>query len=353
MINATKAIALFVFMLVCIQVSAQHYLGSEKRKLPTSKKWKNVQANFNYFPAEILQKAEIQLDSNITSASCYKFIPNSDTTKFISFYMITYGSKDHKRIFKKDRGVVEYMMGNSYPLGYYCYIVWGLKYESEWYFKKQSAAAFWDTDDEMAKNHYMAFYLEQNGYIDKEDEFWAKGGLQRLFEKSVNEPHDPQIVNDYNNNLKRKLYEGKTKLLEAIVCPIQNNIWVDLQKADPDRYIRRYTNKYMKGNTCLYVHTMEYNRVLLPLVYYDKYDQCWITYYYIEIGDKESTLYEWKSLPTRKVVQDYDDANQISVDVRAIIGPWAISTSSIVTNNKLWDMCSGNNIQLIKKIPIE
>src|SRR5687768_13926401 len=88
-----------------ISSGQQNFLLRTEKRLPRDKQWEDLQRRYNYIPAEMLTVAENELDSTISGRDCYKFICNSDTTRFLAFFLQRMDDPSYNKLIRFGRTV--------------------------------------------------------------------------------------------------------------------------------------------------------------------------------------------------------------------------------------------------------
>ncbi|MES2063168.1 MAG: hypothetical protein V4456_14675 [Bacteroidota bacterium] len=116
------------------------------------------------FNASIVKKVVASNADNINTDKMYQCLYNTDSTKFVAFFLETISKKDSKPLLsdKKDMNVKILTSKDIHDKGYldetpktYAYIVKGIKFEGKWYYKKTEATYFDASNVEEGKLEYL------------------------------------------------------------------------------------------------------------------------------------------------------------------------------------------------------
>ncbi|MEN9398980.1 MAG: hypothetical protein RL632_81 [Bacteroidota bacterium] len=146
--------------------------------LPKEEQAKKFDTLFNAIPNDLIQ-VQVYLDSFIYYRHCYKFIYNSDSTKFIALFVAPFSDFDYSTFLKYNG-----MTRNTYfPEGenYCSYVLWGMSYNGNWYYWRDYVNTFKSKSYDGAKKrantlllcreiHFFKFFGTK-----KEDQFWTAG----------------------------------------------------------------------------------------------------------------------------------------------------------------------------------
>src|SRR3989337_908437 len=153
----------------------QDFLLRPDKILPTDQQWTDLQSQYNSIPTDRLKIIERELDSTISAIDCYKFIHNSDTTKFIAFFIMRKDNPKFDRLVHFGRTVhSHYSPSVKDSILYLSYTLWGMKFEENWYYHKEREYEFWDKTDKLAKEDYLFSILDDIEFLKKKisETFW-------------------------------------------------------------------------------------------------------------------------------------------------------------------------------------
>lgn len=165
---------------------------------PTPQQMKIYNSSFNRMDTVLLKKIENLYDSTVLVEDCFKFIHNSDTTKFIALFM----RKDQQKGLKSDPTYLKIVRSfgitqshSSYTiedsLSFIGFPVWGIRANNIWCFWRDchySCYNFEASSTQHAQKKLEHYILVQdvnffNGYLEN-DSFWQTGGKHGRFLKS-------------------------------------------------------------------------------------------------------------------------------------------------------------------------
>ncbi len=174
---ANNAIKSFIYD--AIKVIAENS-PTLKRKNQVEKDRNSILVN-DYYPKSanklILPKIK-DTDTTINKQSFYQGFMNKENNKFIAFFAENSTGKDFKE-FKDKYGDKNITIGENYftnPPNMYCFIVYGIKYQEKWYYKKDKIVHFKASDFEQGKLEYFVnlkkwdFFAEDSNK--PSDNFW-------------------------------------------------------------------------------------------------------------------------------------------------------------------------------------
>lgn len=143
----------------------------------------------NYYPKTpnnfILPKI-LDSDNSINKQTFYQGFMNKGNDKFIAFFAENSTGKDLKE-FNDKYGDKNITMGEDFftnPPNMYCFIVYGIKYNDKWYYKKDEIVHFKSTDFEQGKLEYFVNlknwnFFEKNSNKES-DEFWETNFFTKI-----------------------------------------------------------------------------------------------------------------------------------------------------------------------------
>lgn len=226
------------------------------------------------------------------------------------------------------------------------YILWGMKYDKNWYYHKDYEAEFWDKSDNLGKNDFLFYVLNDIGFLKEKntERFWKRGGERKIF-KVI--PRDcsylkeyvglPEIIGWHRIFQKRRQNDLLNEMTEKTACILESNLWDRLHQADSMTFHTRYVSKY-SGKSCLTLYNSDRKQILLPLIYYDYNNKPWISYYFVKINNSDSTLYQWKKFPPKLIDQKPgDESLEIVYNIRTFIEKWNWGTVNLISNENFWN----------------
>lgn len=343
----TRLVLIWAFSTLTISVvfGQKNFLLHADKILPTNKRWTDLQSQYNFIPSNKLQVIEKELDSIISSNGCYKFIHNEDTSKFIAFFVEYKDNPSYSRLTHFGQVVHKYYRpseGNS--IIFYAYILWGMKYDNQWYYHKHLESEFWDKDLKSAQVDFLFHILNDVGFIKTNtNEFWSSGGDYNHFKKltknnSYLEEYAgfPEIVGWHKVSQGGRQKQILNEKTEILACAIEENLWNTLHRSDSLIFHSRYKSKY-SGKSCLILYNSERNKILLPILYYDSASNPSLTYFFATINSEGTTLYKWTKFPTKKINRKPgEESIEIIYDIRNFIENWGWGTVNMISKDSFW-----------------
>jgi hypothetical protein len=332
------------------------FLLRPNKILPTTKQWEELQFYYNFLPTKRLEVMEKELNSTISTTDCYKFIHNPDTTKFIAFFIMRKENPKFERLGHFGRVVHKhYQPSDNDSISYLSYILWGMKYDGNWYYHKDREDEFWDKSDKSAKNDFLFYVLDDIAYFKKKN-FWETGGATNQFTiLSKNNSYLkeyaglPEIVGWHKTFETRRKNDLLNEQIEKTACQIQNKLWSTLHRSDNMIFHSIYQSEYT-GESCLVLYNSERSSVLLPIIYFDSKKQPWVRYYFLKINSTGATLYQWLKFPTKQIKRKPgEESLEIVYDIRTLIENWNWGTVNMISNDSFWiNNFSETDLQLIE-----
>jgi hypothetical protein len=324
----------------------EDFLLRQDKILPTDKQWTDLQLQYNSIPIDRLKLIERDLDSTISATDCYKFLYNTDSTKFIAFFIMHKDNPKFDRLIHFGRSVhIHYRPSDNDSFSFLSYILWGMKYENNWYYHKDYEDEFWDKSSKSAKEDFVFFVLNDIGYLKTKniDNFWEKGGETNQFnillksDSYLNEYAGlPEIVGWHKTFQIRRQKDLLNEKTEKITCAIQDDLWNTLHQSDSIAFHTRYKSKY-SGKSCLTLYNSDRSKVLLPLLYYDSKSNPRLTYYFAKINSADTLVYKWTKFPTKKINRKPgNESLEIVYDIRTFIENWNWGTVNMISNESFW-----------------
>jgi hypothetical protein len=321
------------------------FLFKADKTLPATKRWKDLQSQYNFVPTDKLQVIEKELDSIVASKSCYKFIHNDDTTKFIAFFLAQKNNPSYSRLTHFGQVVHRYNKpSENNSIQFYGYILWGMKYANQWYYHKHLETEFWDKDVNLAQTDFLFYILNESGFLKTStNKFWSSGGDFTQFKAlPKNNPYLkeyvglPEIVGWHKVSQGGRQRQLLNEKIEIRACALQENLWIHLHISDSSTFHSRYKSKY-SGKSCLILYNADGNKILLPILFYDSQFTPWVTYYFATINSEDTALYKWTRFPARKISRKPgDEALEIIYDIRNFIDNWSWGTVNMISRENFW-----------------
>lgn len=351
---------LFTTATIAYVFGQQKFLLQSKKVLPRDKQWTELQSQYNFIPFEKLRIIEKDLDSTISASDCYKFLHNADSTKFIAFFIMRKDNPKFARLEHFGRTVHEYYRPSEKDsIEHLSYTLWGMKYEENWYYRKEYEYEFWDKTDKDAKVDYLFSILDDIWFLKNKtpESFWENGGKTNQFRilpegRSYLTEYDgqPQIVGFHKIFQIRRQKDLLNENIEKTSCAIEDDLWNTLHQSDSLAFHIRYKSK-RSGKSCLVLYNSDRSKILLPIIYYDSKSQPWLTYYFLDNSFSEPTLYKWIKIPTKKINRKPgDESLEIVYDIRTFIENWNWGTVNLISNENFWkNNCMDTNLELINK----
>jgi hypothetical protein len=338
----------------------QDFLLLPEKVLPTDKLWTDLQSQYNTIPNNKLRIVEKDLDSTIFASDCYKFIHNADSTKFITFFIMRKDNPKFDRLIHFGRSVHEhYRPSDNDSILFLSYVLWGMKYEQNWYYNKDREDEFWDKTDKSAKDVFLYYVLDDIEFFKKKnlESFWESGGVTNEFRilprgNSYLKEYVglPEIVGWHKTFQERRQRDLLNEKIEKFSCSIQNDLWNTLHQSDNLVFNSRYISQY-SGDSCLVLYNSDRSKILLPIIYFDNKLQPWLTYYFLKINSGDTTLYKWTKIPAKKINRKPgDESLEIVYDIRTFIENWNWGTVNLISKENFWtNNFKEMNLEQIKK----
>lgn len=336
----------------------ENFLSRPDKILPTDKQWTELQSKFNSIPIDRLKFIEKELDSIISATDCYKFIHNADTTKFLAIFVQRKDNPSYSRLTHFGQVVHRhYQPSGNNPINFYAYILWGMKYENQWYYNKHLENEFWDKDIKAAQLNFLFFILRDVGFLKTKDEkFWLSGGDYKHFKilpknNFYLEEYAglPEIVGWHMVSQGGRQKQLLNEKIERTACAIEDELWNSLHRSDSVAFHTRYKSRY-SGNSCLVLYNSDRSKILLPILYYDSKSNPWLTYYFLKITSTDTVLYHWTKFPTKKIIRKSgDESLEIIYDIRNFIQNWGWGTVNMISTDSFWtDNFTDKDLEPIK-----
>lgn len=150
--------------------------------------------------AALIKKVISITDKEINLADLYQCFYNSDSSKFVAFFIKTIDKKDAKTLLgdKQDQNVKVITSKNIHEPGYldqkpqtYAYIVKGILYENKWYYAKSEVTYFDAASLNGGKIDYLNNLQEWGFFKDNTAEPGLEFWEGKLFEKITDKRKDP------------------------------------------------------------------------------------------------------------------------------------------------------------------
>lgn len=307
----------------------------------TLPQWKKLE-KYSHIPMDRLQQATIALDSTIAPETCYKFLHNADTTRFVAFFLQRIDEPNYEQLKRHGRTVYSYYGKNEY-LGY---TLWAIKYNDALYFDKNDETEFNTTGKDItdAKNDYLVRILTDHKYFNKGNGFWeGKGGnpFEVVTKAGKNYGHhigNPRIVNSFMGFTEKIRKIKVSEVTDAFACNLHNELWSQLESQDNNMYYDRYFDK-ISGRKCYMLYDTHGNRILLLYLHMSKNKKPHLSYYFAVRNCNNTTLYKWKKIPRRELafIKDGDLKSYIIDDMRQFIPNWVWGTKNMIENEAFWN----------------
>lgn len=339
---------LFIFFLLILTTASlfgqQDFLLQPNKLLPSSKQWKDLQSQPNHIPTVHLKRIERELDSIISTPDCYKFLYNSDSTKFVAFFIMRHNNPKFERLTHFGRAVHKhYRPSPNDSILFLGYVLWGMKYKQNWYYHKDREDEFWDTVDKAAKSDFLFYVLDDIGYLNSSKAFWETGGETNQFKilsanNSYLEEYTglPEIVGWHKTSQLRRQNDLLNERVEKLACSIEDDLWNSLRQSDSALFNSRYQSKY-SGENCLVLYNSDRTNILLPILYFDDKSKPWINYYFLRIRGANMSLFSWTKFPATPINREPgDESLEVVYDIRTFIEDWNWGTVNMISNESFW-----------------
>ena len=301
---------------------------------------------YNDLPASILDEATRYLDSTALTDHCYKFIPSSDSNKFIAFYLTSANPADQP-LLKKEFG------GTSHHIDLFAaspgsettvmaYTVCGTRYNNEWYYHKSDYYEFTAPDIESARTRFLMETLLEKDFFafasfatrDKENKkFWSKNGFEKCTNPAKAQKEEtPTLVSMASAEKKQRTEDILNSMVEQTAFRCYTNLWSVLHDADSVTY-----RKPLYSDACISWYNPQRNMVLLPVVFYDHKNKPWVLYFVLKITKDSRNYYLWKRIPRKPM--DWPKGNEVQqlvYDIRGYLPNWSWGSTNMIADKQFW-----------------
>jgi len=340
-----------LFIFLCLVA----FTAFSQQQTPKALTAKYLDSLYTEKPKDILDAATIYLDSMVNSDHCFKVIFNKAHNKFIAFYAVEKKSKSYKtlkmeygahfRTFKK----IPKPKGKFKAIGY---TVCGMLINEQWVFDGEEYIRLAGKDMLDVQNEYMFQLLSERGFFKqgtfKEDkDFWTREGF--TIEKTEDKKKVASMVL-HSQSAKEKRDKLKVNFkLEKQAEIKTDSIWSILNAKDSLHYNSRFQNDEEED-----VYYVLYNesrtRVLIPLIYKDKKNQMYLSYFTYQPSDTTRSIYIWKAYPERRIEKIQDQKMDIIKDIRKFSINWLWSKQNFIDDEEFWKNNFGmSNLEELKK----
>ena len=232
------------------------------------------------------------------------------------------------------------------------YTVCGIMIDNKWVFDGEEYIRLAGKDMLDVQNEFMYQLLTERGFFKsgtfKEDKkFWTREGF--TIEKTEEGKKVASLVlHSQSAKEKRDKLKVNFKLEKQaeIKC---DSIWSLLNTKDSLHYNTRYQNDD-EEDVYYVLYDEARSKVLLPLLYKDKSNQLWLSYYTYQTSDTTNTIYQWRVYPERKVEKIQDQKTDIIKDIRKFSINWLWSKQNYIDDEEFWRNNFGmNQLETLKK----
>lgn len=288
-----------------------------KRKNQVEKDRNSVLVNVYYpKPANNLILPKIKdADTTINKQSFYQGFMNDGDDKFIAFFAENSTGKDFKE-FKDKYGDRNITMSEDYfsnPPNMYCFIVYGIKFQEKWYYKKDKIVHFKSTDFDQGKLEYFVNLKKWDFFKEDSDKFSDIFWETNLFAKVPDLTKDPDW-DKYGESI-WKTDEINNRPYIGLYEIVADGLKIEQSEKDKDfdkTIIETYVNPYItelasKGNyeqvtlnqmskPHLLIYPKEKNIILCPYNIKGKKENKFINYIVLIKTESGFDLYKWNYL---------------------------------------------------------
>jgi hypothetical protein len=337
------------------------WVNTPHKTLPTDEQWNNLQTQYNIVPREFIAAAETELDEEISSKDCYKYLYNSDSTRFLAFFIQKKRDPTYEKLTRFGQTVhLHNRASDTDSIEFYGYVLWGMNYNNNWYYHKDRENEFWSKNTKEAQLDFVHYILSRIDFFlnfrKNNEVFWENGGRTEVFKVLPNNNSYleeftgyPEIVGWHKVSKVGRQKQILNEQIEKMACKIEDDLWDTLHKSDSSTFHSRYKSKY-SGKSCLVLYNSERNNILLPILYYDNHSNPWVTYFFVKINPEETSIYSWTKFPTKQITRESgSESLEIVYDIRNFIENWNWGTVNLISNEHFWtENFNGTDIEQIK-----
>jgi hypothetical protein len=305
-----------------------------------------MNSHYTELPKERLYSITKDLDSTVISNQCYKFITNSDKSKFLAFYITDRNSKTFDAIKREYGGTFRsYTWGvkKETQIEVFSYIVKRMLFKGKWYYDVDEYVQFYADNFDDAKSVFLIRSLLENRFFKKGEKpienknFWRKNEFKKSYLYRDEYPDFPELVAASITGKKSRNKYNLNEATDKLACEISSSLWEYLQNSDSDLYSNRYKGKFM-DDYCLCLYNSERNTILLPIIFYDKEKKAHLSYYVAKLSSNSVTLFKWKKFPDKQIHRaSGKESLEVIYDVRNYITNWGWGTSNLISTSSFWD----------------
>jgi hypothetical protein len=317
-----------------------------------------MDSHYQLLPQQKLDSITKDLDSTVISNQCYKFIPNSDNSKFLAFYLTDRNSETFDALKREYGGTFRnYTWGEKKEgqVEAFSYIVKGMLYKGNWYYDVDEYVEFYADSFDDAKSIFLIRSLLENKFFKKGEKpvenkrFWKKNEFKKSYLYGDEYPNFPELVAASISGKKTRNKYNSNKVTEKLACEISSDLWEYLQNSNSDLYSNRYKGKFM-NDYCLCLYNLDRNTMLLPIIFYDKDRKPHISYYVAKTSSNSIILYKWKKFPDKEIHRaSGKESLEVIYDIRKFILNWSWGTNNLISTFSFWnDNFTDSDLELSK-----
>lgn len=288
-----------------------------KRKNKVEKDRNSILVN-DYYPKPANKSISPKIkdsDTTINKQNFYQGFMNEENDKFIAFFAENSTGKDFKE-FKDRYGDKNITIGENYftnPPNMYCFIVYGIKYQEKWYYKKDKIVHFKASDFEQGKLEYFVNLKKWNFFKEGSDKVTDNFWETTFFAKVPDLTKDPDWdkygesiwkTDEINNRPYIGLYEIvadglkkdqtiKNKNFDKTIIETYVNPYIT-GLASANNYEQATLNQMSKPH--LLIYPKEKNVLLCPYNIKEKKKEKFINYLVLIKTEKGYDIYKWNYL---------------------------------------------------------
>lgn len=333
---------------------------------------RNVFLKDNYlnkdFNVDFLKNIIAEKDENIDLKDIYQLITNEDKTKFVGFFLKQGISQDFMSLQKnnKDKNVkiltdTDIKDPNYFKENHsnYAYIVEGVKYNGNWFYRKSNVTYFNSKNYDEAKLYFLNNLQTLNFFNENSTEFNSDFWETNLFSK-VEDLKKDKDWDKYGESiwkedeLNNRDYIG---LYEIVADKLRDDKTKSNESFEKDRlenFYKPYYETLLKNKSISkysehsLIFPIERNKSINPVLFTENKNTLTI-HYFVE---SNGTLYEWNYIPS-KTIKDKLDFGETVVNDMEKLTDWNFSVDNLNDEN-FWNNYvfkkSGDVYLYLKKI---
>lgn len=327
---------------------------------------KNNYLNKN-FDSDFLKNVFSEND-NVDLKDIYQLITNDDKTKFVGFFLKQNVNQDFMSLQKnnKDKNVKILTDSDINDPNYfkenhsnYAYIVEGVKYNENWYYRKSNVTYFNSNNYDEAKLNFFNNLQNLNFFKENSTEFNANFWETNLFSK-VEDLKKNKDWNKYgetiwkNNELNNRDYIGLYEIVADKLRDDKTKSNESFEKNKLENIFKPYYESLLKNKSISkysehsLIFPVNKNMSINPVLFTDNKHTLTIHYFVNYNG----SLYEWNYI-SPKIINDNLDFGETVVNDMEKLTDWNFSVDNLNDNN-FWNNYvlkkSGEDYLYLKKV---